>query len=91
MFMDDDAVPLMTIHRSKGLEYHTVFIVGLDDDQWWAYAKDSIESTMTFFVGVSRAAERLIFTRAGGSREPQKIRKLYDELEAAGVPFLEIE
>jgi ATP-dependent exoDNAse (exonuclease V) beta subunit len=31
-----DAVALMTIHRSKGLEYHTVFFLGLDEDQWWA-------------------------------------------------------
>ncbi|MCI1017353.1 ATP-dependent helicase [Microbacterium sp. C5A9] len=90
-FMDDGAIPLMTIHRSKGLEYHTVFIVGLDDEQWWAYTKDSIEATMTFFVGVSRAAERVIFTRSDDGATPWKIRALYDELEAAGVPFFEMD
>jgi len=28
------SVPLMTIHKSKGLEYHTVIFVGLDDAAW---------------------------------------------------------
>ena len=28
-----NTVALMTIHRSKGLEYHTVFFLGLDEDQ----------------------------------------------------------
>ncbi|MCZ4080509.1 DEAD/DEAH box helicase, partial [Rhodococcus sp. H36-A4] len=39
-FLDEDAIPLMTIHRSKGLEYHTVFFIGLDGDQWWAHSRD---------------------------------------------------
>ena len=69
-----DAVTLMTIHRSKGLEYHTVFFLGLDDDQWWAYQRDADEATSAFFVGLSRAAHRLIFTstarRPGRERSP---------------------
>ncbi|MFK4851683.1 UvrD-helicase domain-containing protein [Microbacterium sp. ZW T6_19] len=88
-FMEDDAVPLMTIHRSKGLEYNTVFLLGLDDDQWWAHTRNASESTMTFFVGISRAAERLIFThvRDIGLR---KVHGLYSELAAAGVPTLDL-
>ena len=39
------AVPLMTIHKSKGLEYHTVIFVGLDDDAWWSFANDKQEAT----------------------------------------------
>ena len=52
-----DAVTLMTVHRSKGLEYHTVFFLGLDDDQWWAYQRNADEATSAFFVGLSRAAQ----------------------------------
>src|SRR5262249_19023843 len=37
------AVPLMTIHKSKGLEYHTVIFVGLDDDAWWSFDNDKQE------------------------------------------------
>ncbi|WP_218694643.1 MULTISPECIES: 3'-5' exonuclease, partial [Rhodococcus] len=41
----NDAISLLTIHRSKGLEYHTVFFLGLDDDQWWSHGKDPAAST----------------------------------------------
>lgn len=88
-FMEDDAVPLMTIHRSKGLEYNTVFLLGLDDDQWWSHTRDTSESTMTFFVGVSRAAERLVLTHVRNTSF-RKVRGLYSELEAAGVPTLDL-
>lgn len=44
------AIPLMTIHKSKGLEYHTVIFVGLDDGAWWSFASDQIEATAGFFV-----------------------------------------
>lgn len=84
-FMNEDAVPLMTIHRSKGLEYHTVFFIGLDGDQWWAHSRDTVESTMAFFVGMSRAAERLIFTSCDQRGSRGRIADLYRELEAAGV------
>lgn len=87
-FTDDDAVPLLTIHRSKGLEYHTVFFVGLDGDQWWAHARDRIESTMAFFVGVSRAAERLIFTQCDERGATDGIADLYEVLDQADVPII---
>ena len=32
-----DALPLMTIHKSKGLEYHTVVFLALDDRAWWSF------------------------------------------------------
>jgi superfamily I DNA/RNA helicase len=89
-FTDQDAVPLLTIHRSKGLEYHTVFFIGLDGDQWWAHAKESIASTMTFFVGVSRAAERLIFTQCDQRGSVRKVADLYNVLDEAGVPVIRL-
>ncbi|WP_439382099.1 UvrD-helicase domain-containing protein [Amycolatopsis lexingtonensis] len=83
-FESVDAVALMTVHKSKGLEHHTVFFLGLDDDQWWAHARDREESTSAFFVGLSRAAHRLIFTTA--STYTQRITELFEMLRAAGVP-----
>ncbi|RNH98869.1 ATP-dependent helicase [Micromonospora aurantiaca] len=84
-FESPDAVVLLTAHRSKGLEYHTVFFLGLDDNQWWAHRQDPDGSTATFFVGLSRAAHRLIFTttphaRGGG------IAEFFAMLDEAGVP-----
>jgi superfamily I DNA/RNA helicase len=81
-----DAVALMTIHRSKGLEYHIVFFLGLDEDQWWAYQRDVNEATSTFFVGLSRAAHRLIFTCTAAGARSGKIAALYHLLDEAGVP-----
>lgn len=89
-YTEEEAIPLLTIHRSKGLEYHTVFFIGLDGDQWWAHARDRIESTMTFFVGVSRAAERLVFTQCDERGSSAPIADLYEVLEEAGVELLRI-
>ncbi|MEI3844907.1 MULTISPECIES: ATP-dependent helicase [unclassified Microbacterium] len=88
-FMDEDAVRLMTVHRSKGLEYHSVFIIGLDDEQWWSHRRNVVESTMTFFVGVSRAAERIIFSRVT-TNSSSNLEQFFAELEAAGVPTLDL-
>lgn len=90
-FSDADAVPLLTVHRSKGLEYHTVFFIGLDRDQWWAHTRDTIESTMTFFVGVSRAAERLVFTQCDQRGGPAPLGELYEDLRDAGVSFIRLD
>lgn len=87
-FFDEDAVPLLTVHRSKGLEYHTVFFIGLDSDQWWAHARNTLESTMTFFVGVSRAAERLVFTQCDQRGAPAPLGELYQDLQDAGVSLI---
>jgi superfamily I DNA/RNA helicase len=81
-----DSVTLMTIHRSKGLEYHTVFLLGLDDDQWWAYRREASEETSAFFVGLSRAAHRLIFTTTSPRARSGDIADLYEMLDEAGVP-----
>jgi superfamily I DNA/RNA helicase len=65
-------VKLMTIHKSKGLEFDTVFFVDFHQESWWAldnahrYSKNSdiTAELNTFFVGLSRAKERLFFTRS---------------------------
>ncbi len=80
------AVPLMTVHKSKGLEYHTVIFLALDDGQWWSIKNDPTEAVRTFFVGLSRAEQRTIFTyckERGGLR--RLVKPLYDYLDAADV------
>ncbi|MEV0623693.1 3'-5' exonuclease [Nonomuraea sp. NPDC050404] len=80
-----DAVSLLTVHRSKGLEYHTVFFLGLDEEQWWAHTRDVQGSTSTFFVGLSRAAQRLVFTSTSPTARAGGIADLYELLDQAGV------
>lgn len=80
-----DAVTLMTVHKSKGLEYHTVFFLSIDDQQWWSFRREPEASTATFFVGLSRAEQRTIFTYCAERGDRESVEALYDLLEAAGV------
>jgi ATP-dependent exoDNAse (exonuclease V) beta subunit len=79
------AVPLMTIHKSKGLEYHTVIFVGLDDGAWWSFKKDEYEATAGFFVAFTRAKQRVMFCYSPTRGDRSNVAPLYDLLKAAGV------
>ncbi len=85
------AVPLMTIHKSKGLEYHTVIFVGLDDGAWWSFANDQVEGTAGFFVAFSRAKQRVVFTYCASRGNRKKIATLYELLQLAGVEAISVE
>lgn len=71
-------VKLMTIHKSKGLEFDTVFFVDFHDDSWWGLRQavqrkneeKQREEKNSFFVGLSRAEERLFFTKNKGNWPP---------------------
>jgi superfamily I DNA/RNA helicase len=92
-FRGVDIVPAMTVHKSKGLEFHTVVFLGLEDSQLWNFARQSDEEKRGFFVAFSRAITRVIFTfsdvrdgRFGRrSQSRSEIRDLYTLLQAAGV------
>ena len=79
------SLPLMTIHKSKGLEYHTVMFIGLDDSAWWSFDEDAAEATSGFFVAFTRAKQRVIFTYCQRRGNRVKINSLYDLLRNAGV------
>lgn len=90
-----DSVPIMTIHKSKGLEYNTVVFVGLEDSALWNFRDAPADETCGFFVAFSRAIARVVFTfskvrprRFGAPPEAQSreaIGSLYDLLRQAGV------
>lgn len=63
-------VPLMSIHKSKGLEFHTVIFFGLDSKTWWAFEPEDSEEMRAFFVAFTRAMQRVFFTscRSRGTR-----------------------
>ncbi|HUT53134.1 MAG TPA: UvrD-helicase domain-containing protein [bacterium] len=81
-----DRVSLLTLHAAKGLEFRAVFIAGCEDGilplKWGAEAADPDEERRLFFVGMTRARERLFLTRAGTRRWRGKKR------EMAPSPFL---
>ena len=58
---DNRAVRIMTIHKSKGLEFDSVIILGVEKQAFWG--KED-EERCVFFVGISRAKRRLVLTYA---------------------------
>jgi superfamily I DNA/RNA helicase len=93
MLLGKDTIPVMTIHKSKGLEYHTVIFVGLEDGAFWSFQRQPDEDKCAFFVALSRAKERVVFTFSQqrelrfGMR-PQamtNIEVIFKELEESGV------
>jgi superfamily I DNA/RNA helicase len=84
-------VRLMTIHKSKGLEYHTVIFLGLHQNEFFGYRKDPQGETNTFFVALSRAKERIYFTRSEESGNVGEIQALVDLLDRANVPTVFVE
>lgn len=93
------AVPIMTIHKSKGLEYDTVIFLGLEDGAFWTFSTQPEEDKCAFFVAFSRAKNRVLFTfsqrRQSRNNRPvttqnhKSISALYDMLHRAGVPKIE--
>ena len=59
-------IPIITVHQSKGLEFDTVFISGLQEGVFPSYMSlksDNIEEEMrTFYVALTRAKKRLYLT-----------------------------
>ena len=61
---------LMSVHAAKGLEFHTVFIVGMEENLFPSYMSmadpDQIEEERRlFYVAITRAKRQLVITYAG--------------------------
>ncbi|MBR5646547.1 MAG: UvrD-helicase domain-containing protein [Treponema sp.] len=88
--LPDDAVTLITLHNTKGLEYNRVIITGLEDGIFPRNDKtgDSLEEERRlFYVGITRAKDELYITSCAqrylyGSLQysvPSKFIKDFDE------------
>ncbi len=61
-FMGMNSIPIMTIHKSKGLEYSAVYFIGLEDSAFWNFKKQPEEDRCSFFVALSRAKTSVAFS-----------------------------
>ncbi|MDP2040304.1 MAG: 3'-5' exonuclease [Algoriphagus sp.] len=64
-----DAITLMTIHSSKGLEFRQVFVVGMEEDlfpsQMMMQSREDLEEERRlFYVATTRAMDKLYLTYA---------------------------
>lgn len=61
-FLGKNTISIMTIHKSKGLEYSAVYFLGLEDGAFWNFRKESDQDRCAFFVALSRAKQNITFT-----------------------------
>ena len=66
-FSADRAVRVMSIHKSKGLEFDTVVVMGVEKETFWGKPDDE---RYAYFVAVSRAKQHLILTTASSRERP---------------------
>jgi uncharacterized protein (TIGR00375 family) len=77
-----DRVSLLTLHAAKGLEFSVVFIVGMEDGllplHWGEPDEATIcEERRLFYVGMTRAKDRLILSRALSRHWRGRVRQLH--------------
>ncbi|MFG3422236.1 UvrD-helicase domain-containing protein [Micromonospora sp. NPDC049460] len=85
-----EAVTLLTLHAAKGLEFPVVFLVGAEDGllplRWPGSTPDDdaiAEERRLFFVGLTRAQDRLYVTHAA------RRSRQGNERECSPSPFLD--
>jgi superfamily I DNA/RNA helicase len=84
-FSEDRAVRILTIHKSKGLEFHSVILMGVERQAFFGKIDDE---RAAFFVGISRAKEHLVLTSVDHRPRPEAPVKRWDEKRTAHEEFL---
>lgn len=89
------AITLMTVHGSKGLEFPSVFVVGLEENLFPVGSREGFDADIEeerrlFYVAITRAEERLYFshckTRFKFGEEQQQLRSRFiDEVDPGVV------
>jgi DNA helicase-2/ATP-dependent DNA helicase PcrA len=98
----DDAVALSTIHRSKGLEFQHVAVIGWAEGQLPNYNATTpgeiAEEQRLAYVALSRAEDSLLITWSRGRNDPRypdrspsrflrAIMKVIDEIDSQNAPL----
>ena len=90
-FSGDQAVKIMSIHKSKGLEFDTVVVLGVEEETFWAEAE---AERSAYFVGISRAERRLLLTVCERRERPEgagfwnSARSEHEEFLGYAQPYL---
>jgi len=84
-FSDDQAVRILTIHKSKGLEFDSVIIMAVEDEIFFG---NQAENRCAYFVGVSRAKKRLVLTHADHRERPAGAKR-WEEQRSPKAEYFE--
>ena len=90
-----EAVTLMTLHASKGLEFPVVFISGVEEGLIPHAEADIEEEKRLFFVGITRGQDEVILTRARsrrrfGERIAPKISRFVTDIPEEVIEFVDL-
>ena len=86
---DSDTVSLMTVHSSKGLEFPTVFVIGMDEDIFPSVTSQNQgkeeEERRLAYVAITRAQKNLFLSHVEerirfGQREDLRRSRFLDEI-----------
>jgi superfamily I DNA/RNA helicase len=87
-FSDDQAVRILTIHKSKGLEFDSVIIMAVENETFFfKNESEQKENLCAYFVGVSRAKKRLVLTYADQRERPAGHTKRWDVQRTAQAEY----
>lgn len=71
-FSGDSAVRIMSVHKSKGLEFDTVVVLGVEKETFWG---ELSAERAAYFVGISRAKQRLWLTACHYRQRPDGAKR----------------
>jgi superfamily I DNA/RNA helicase len=84
-FSDEQSIRILTIHKSKGLEFDSVIIMAIENEIFFG---DQEANRSAFFVGVSRAKRRLVLTHAENRDRPTGYTGYWKISRSAQAEFL---
>ena len=85
-FSEEGAVRIMTVHKSKELQFHTVVALGNENQMFFG---QSDANRSTFFVQISRAKDRLLLTSVSFRPRPEGYTGVWYEQRTPQQEFLE--
>lgn len=100
--VEDHSLRMMTLHSSKGLEFPTVFMVGMEEGlfpsvrSWEDESEEEIEEERRLcYVGMTRARQKLFMTHAvvrriWGQVNYQDPARFFDEMPSELVDFTDL-
>lgn len=87
-FSDDQAVRILTIHKSKGLEFDSVIIAAIENETFFfKNAAEKAENLCAYFVGISRAKSRLVLTHVDQRERPAGHQKRWSVQRTAQTEY----